>query len=115
MRKQDYKGRCEKRQLSKCEGVFKSYDALQTKYALMLEDNEEVIEIKGKVPLDGLEEGKYMSDFVCTKEGGDIFVRESIQRKYLLKPMNVRLLEASRNYWSKRGVVDWGIVVDGEE
>ena len=78
MRKQDYKGRCEKRQLSKCEGVFKSYDALQTKYALMLEDNEDVIEIKGNVPLDGLDEGKYMSDFVCTKEGGDIFVRECI-------------------------------------
>ncbi|MCQ2524447.1 MAG: plasmid recombination protein [Lachnospiraceae bacterium] len=33
----------------------------------MLEDNEEVIEIKDNVPLDGLEEGKYMSDFVCTK------------------------------------------------
>lgn len=115
MRKQDYKGRCEKRQLSKCEGIFKSYDALQTKYALMLEENEEVIEIKCNVPLDGLDEGNYMSDFVCTKVGGDLFVRECIQRKYLLKPMSVRLLEASRQYWFKRGVLDWGLVIDGEK
>ena len=115
MRKQDYKGRCEKRQLSKCEGIFKSYDALQTKYALMLEENEEVIEIKCNVPLDGLYEGLYFSDIVCTKVGGDLFVRECIQRKYLLKPMSVRLLEASRQYWFKRGVLDWGLVIDGEK
>lgn len=37
MRKQDYKGRCEKRQLSKCEGIFKSYDKL-TKGSLLFVD-----------------------------------------------------------------------------
>lgn len=34
MRKRSYKGRCEKRMLSKCEGVCKSYDAMQAGYSI---------------------------------------------------------------------------------
>lgn len=33
MRKKNYKGRCEKRKLSKCEGVCKTYDVIQYAYA----------------------------------------------------------------------------------
>lgn len=53
------------------------------------------------------------SDFVCIKTNGDLMVRECLQRDRLTKPMNVKLLNASRNYWLKRGA-DWGLVVDAE-
>ena len=33
MRKKNFKGRCEKRILSKCERLFKSYDPIQNAYA----------------------------------------------------------------------------------
>lgn len=67
------------------------------------------------VPLEGLEEGEYTSDFVCVKSDGDLMVRECLQRDRLTKPMNAKLLNASRNYWLKRGVADWGLVINAEE
>ena len=39
MRKKNFKGRCEKRILSKCEKLFKSYDPIQNAYADILEAN----------------------------------------------------------------------------
>lgn len=45
MRKKNFKGRCEKRKLSKCEGVCKTYDALQYAYADMLEADNDIVEI----------------------------------------------------------------------
>ena len=32
MRKVNFKGRCEKRILSKCKSIFKSYDPIQNSY-----------------------------------------------------------------------------------
>lgn len=114
MRKRTQKTRCEKRKLSKCSEICKTYDAVQYAYADFLEQRMEVIEIRCNVPLDGLQEGDYCSDFVCKKENGDLMVRECVYRKYLTKPMTARLLEASRMYWLKRGVSDWGIVVNAD-
>jgi len=65
--------------------------------------------------MDGLPEGDYMTDFVCIKADNDIMVRECVQRKFLLKLMNIRLLDTSREYWRRHGVLDWGIVIDAEE
>ena len=48
MRKKNFKGRCEKRKLSKCEGVCKTYDALQYAYADMLEADNDIVEIRCK-------------------------------------------------------------------
>ena len=42
-------------------------------------------------------------------------VMECVQRKYLQKPMTVKLLDISRDYWLKHGVSDWGIVIDAEK
>ena len=39
-------------------------------------------------------------------------VRECVEEKYL---MTVKLLDASRTYWLRLGVQDWGLVIDGEE
>ncbi len=115
MRRKDYKGRCEKRALSKCKGVCRTYDDIQRAYADILQDSEDVREIRCNVLLDGLSEGEYTSDFVCVKSGGDLMVRECVFRKYLSKPLTVKLLDASREYWQKHGVSDWGLVIDAEK
>ena len=114
MRKRNYKGRCEKRVLKKCKSVLKTYDPIQSAYADVLEKNEEVTEIRCNVPLDNLEIGEYMSDFVCTKTDGDLMVCECVSRRLLLKPMTIKLLDASREFWLCRNVKDWRLVIGNE-
>ena len=114
MRKKNFKGRCEKRMIGKCSEVCRTYDALQYAYADMLQASDEVVEIRCNVLLDGLEAGEYTSDFVCTKADGDLMVRECVYRKFLMKPLTVKLLDASRGYWLRHGVTDWGVVIDEE-
>lgn len=113
MRKMGFKGRCTKKALSKSKEICRTYDPIQGKYAEKLEESPEIQEIRCNVLMEGLEEGEYTSDFVCIKTNGDLMVRECLQRDRLTKPMNVKLLNASRNYWLKRGA-DWGLVVDAE-
>ena len=115
MRKKNYKGRCEKRTLSKCKEICRTYDGIQSAYADMLEQNESITEIRCNVLLDGLELGEYTTDFVCVKADNDFMVRECVSRKYLTKPLTVKLLDMSREYWLRRGVQDWGIVTNDEE
>ena len=112
MRKKGFKGQVKKRVIGKCEGVFLAYDEIQSAYADMLQADDGIVEIRCNVLLDGLDEGEYTSDFVCIKTYGDMMVRECVQRKYLLKPMTVRLLDVSREYWLRHGVTDWGLVID---
>ncbi len=114
MRKKNFKGRCEKRVLSKCAEVCRTYDLVQYAYADLLQASDEVVEIRCNVLLDGLEVGEYTSDFVCTKTGGDLMVRECVFHKFLMKPLTVKLLDASRDYWLRHGVTDWGVVIDEE-
>lgn len=109
MRKKNYKGRCEKRTISKCEDVCRTFDPIQYAYADVLQASEEIKEIRCNVPLDGEE---YTSDFVCVKSNGDLLVRECVDRRFLTKPLTVKLLDVSRLYWLHRGVTDWGLVVD---
>ena len=114
MRKKNFKGRCEKRVIDKCSEVCRTYDAIQYAYADVLQKEDEIREIRCNVLLDGLEEGEYTSDFVCVRADSDLMVRECVYRKYLTKPLTVRLLDASREYWLKHGVSDWGLVIDEE-
>lgn len=111
MRKKNYKGRCEKRAISKCKDVCRTFDPIQSAYADVLQDNKGIMEICCNVPLDGLE---YTTDFVCVKTNGDLLVRECANRKFLTKPLTVKLLDESRQYWLRRGVTDWGLVVNAE-
>lgn len=115
MRKKGFKGRCEKRVIRKCAEVCRTFDPIQYAYADILQQSEDVQEIRCNVLLDGLIEGEYTSDFVCIKADGDMMVRECVQRKFLMKPMTVRLLDASREYWLRHGVADWGLVIDAEK
>ena len=112
MQKKNYKGRCEQKSLSKCSTVCRFYSKIQSVYADILEANEEIAEFRCNVLLDGEETGDYSSDFVCTKSDGTLRVRECVERKYLTKPGTVRLQDISRDYWTRRGVEEWVIVID---
>ena len=99
MIKKNFKGRCEKRYSDKGQGVLKVYNDIQAKYILLLENNTEIKKIQCNVLLD-------------EKLNDDLIVRECVQKKYLTKPLTVKLLDFSRNYWLKRGIKDWGIVIN---
>ena len=108
--------RCEKRTMGKCaDGVVRTYNAIESKYAERLEENPDVKEFRCQVLLEELELGEDCSDFVAVKTDGDLMVRECVYRKHLMKPMTAKLLDASRDYWRRRGVTDWGIIIEKEE
>ena len=52
MRNKNYKGRCEKRTLSKCQGVCRTFDAIQYAYADILQNSENIKEFRCNIPLD---------------------------------------------------------------
>ena len=76
MRKRNFKGRCEKRQIAKCAEVCRTYDDIQRVYAERLSESEDIAEIRCNVPLDGLSLGDYTSDFVCLKTDGELLLRQ---------------------------------------
>ena len=115
MRQRKMKSRCEKRHLSKCEEVCRTYDKVQYSYATRLEEDPNIESFKCNVYLEGLEIGDFTSDFVAVKANGDLMVRECVWRKNLPRPRTLKLLDASRDFWVRRGVQDWGIVIDAEE
>ena len=114
MRKKNFKGRCEKRVIPKCVDVCRTYDPIQYAYADVLAQDDSVLDIRCNVSMDDLEVGEYTTDFVCVKSDGDWMVRECVYRKHLTKPMTIKLLDASREYWLRHGVTDWGLVIDAE-
>ena len=115
VRKKNYKGRTEKRNLNKCEDVCRTFDKIQYLYADLLSESEDVKSFQVNVFLEGLDIGEYTSDFVVTKTDGNIMVRECVSRNHLTKPLTAKLLDASRKYWISHGVSDWGIVIEREE
>lgn len=114
MRRKNFKGRCEKRVIDKCKEVCRTYDDIQYKFADYLSQNSKIKEIMCNVVLEDIEKGEYTTDFVCIKNNNELLVRECVFRKYLTKPMTIELLELSRQYWLRRGVNDWGVVVEKE-
>ena len=116
MIKKNYKGRCERKKLSKSPDICRLYNKIQIAYADQLEQEEDIVEFRCNVLLEGLDIGEYTTDFVCKKADGTFRIRECVDRKQLLWPSVVNLLEASRQYWFvKRGVEDWGIVINKEK
>ena len=114
MRKKNFKGRCEKRVIPKCNDVCRTYDPIQSAYADMLAADDAIQEIRCNVPLNGSEVGEYTTDFLCVKADGDLMVRECVFRKHLTKPLTIKLLDVSKEYWLRHGVTDWGLVIDEE-
>ena len=117
MRSKNFKGsKCVKMKLSKSDEVVKTFDNIQTAYAQILDKNENIQMIQCNVVLEEVENGEFTTDFLCTKIDGDLMVRECVFRKKLSLPRTCKLLDLSREYWTKRGVTDWGIVIEkGEE
>lgn len=115
MRPKNIKDRCTKRKLKKCEAIARTYDKIQTAYAGVLENAKNIESFQCNVLLEGLEEGEFTTDFLCRKTDGDFIVRECVFRKKLSLPRTCKLLDISRNYWARRGVTDWGIVIEREE
>ena len=115
MRKRNYKGRVQKRVLSKSKEVVRTYDEIQYCYADVLQNDDIVEEFKCNVLLEGLLEGEYTSDFVCKRTNGDWFVRECVFRNHLTKPMTAKQLDLSREYWLRQGIKDFGVVIDAEK
>lgn len=114
MRPLNIKDRCVKKKLKKCHEVARTYDKIQTAYADILDRAEGIESIKCNVVLEDLEEGEFTTDFLCTKTNGDLLVRECVFRSKLALPRTCKLLDASRDYWTRRGVTDWAIVVEKE-
>lgn len=115
MKKKNYKGKCQKRKVEKCTETFRAYNDIQYAYVNYLEQDDNITEIRCNVLLDGLPEGEYTSDFVCTKANDELMVRECVSREHLTKPMTIKLLDLSREYWLKKGVEDWGLVINEEK
>ena len=114
MRTKNFKGRCTKQQLSKCSDVVRTYDMLQTAVATLLQKDDSILSFFCNVPLDDLEEGEFTTDFLAVKTDGSYLVRECVYRKRLILPRTAKLLDASRTYWERHGVTDWGIIVEKE-
>ncbi|MDE7165123.1 MAG: Tn7 transposase TnsA N-terminal domain-containing protein [Clostridiales bacterium] len=112
MYSKNYKGRCDKRKIGKCEDVIRCYDAIMTAYVSQLEKDDEVVEVRVNVPLDDFPLGEFTTDFVCTLKDGSIKVRECVFRDKVSHPIVSKKLDASRVYWLKRGVENWGLVVE---
>jgi len=109
MKKANYKGRCEKRRVSKCRDVCRTYSKIQFAFVDVLEENGEVVSFECNVKLSGVENGMYCTDFVAKKKDGSTMVRKCVWRFNLSKPSYTKLLDISRNYWLAKGVEDWGI------
>ena len=108
MHRKNYKGRCIKKKVTKCEMAARTYSDIALAYLDVLERNGEVKSFECNVQISD----DYVSDFVITKTDGELAVRECVDREKISKPMNVKLLEMSRNYWTGCGVKDWGLVVN---
>lgn len=115
MLKKNYKGRCEKIAVPKSKDVCRVYSDIQKRYLLKLQNDSDIKEIKCNVIMTGLELGDFTSDFICTTTNNDIFVRECVANESITKPMITKRLDASREYWMRHGIEDWGIVTDEKE
>ncbi len=114
MRKKNFKGcKCIKKTVSKADGVCRTYDALQLAALDELERDGEIAEIRCNVVLEGSQWDAYTTDFLCRTKSGDLIAFETCFRKLLIRPQTMDLLDASRNYWMRRGV-EWRLVVDAD-
>lgn len=116
MRNSKNKERCTKSTFCKHPGVCRTYNALQFTYAQQLEGDSRILEFRCNTPLTDLPltDGTYTTDFLCTTSTGDMMVRECVFRKKLSLPRTAAHLDASREYWLRHGITDWGLVIEVE-
>ena len=67
MKKINYKGRCERRKVSKCKDICRTYSKIQSALVDVLEKDDDVISFECNVCLIGVSDNMYSSDFVVKK------------------------------------------------
>ena len=103
---------CTKIRMPKCIGIFYAYSPLQLRYGELLSKRDDVVEFKANVKLDNFPLGdSYTTDFVITLANGQTVIRECAYKDRLLKPLTIKLLDASREYWLAKGF-KWGLVIN---
>ena len=117
MRNSKSKVQCTKRALSKCsDPVCRTYSPLQTVYAEILEKDDRVQYFACNVSLTDfpLTDGSYTTDFLITLNDGELVVAECCKRDHICRPKTIQLLDASREYWLRRGVKpeNWRVVTN---
>ena len=78
MYKKNYKGRCEKKSLSKCDTICRCYSTIQSVYADKLQTDPSVQSFQCNAPL---EDEDYTTDFLITRQDGTQYVRECCRTK----------------------------------
>jgi len=116
LRNSNTRARCEKRQLSKCQGVCRTYSDIQFAMADYLEKDDAVKEFVCNYALKdfSIKDGNYTSDFFCRLISGEIVIYECVLQKHLTRAKTVQLLDASRTYWLKRGAM-WRLATDASK
>ena len=64
MKKINYKGRCERRKVSKCKDICRTYTKIQSAFVDLLEKEDDVVSFECNVPLKGVVDDMYSTDFV---------------------------------------------------
>lgn len=124
MRLKSQKGRCTKISLEKNRDVCRCYDKLMEAYARQLATDENVSEFAMNIPLsferttlpDDLPSParSHTTDFYIKWRDGTIAIREAVFRHHLPRPSTAEKLQLSKIYWERKGVSDWGIVIEKE-
>ena len=111
MRNKNQKGRCVKMSLPHFDEVVKTYDDLQLAAAKLLSDNSGFVSIQSNVDSVDVDGTKYTTDFVCCDKDGASNAFECVYRKQMDKPKTMKLLDASQQFWTARGI-SWGLITD---
>ena len=114
MQIKNIKTKCEKLTLPHFDGVIKTYDDLQLAAAKLLSANSDFVSIQSNVDCVEVDGTRYTTDFVCQSKDGKYSVFECVYRKQLDKPKMMKLLDASQQFWTARGV-EWGLIVDKDD
>ena len=115
MRNKNSKVRCVKENFTKHKDVCRTYSPLQLAFAEQLESDPNIKAFSCNVPVKlYFGNGIYTTDFLCETASGEKMVRECIERDAIERPQKIKLLDASREFWLAKGIVNWGIVIDAE-
>ena len=96
------------------DGVVKTYDDLQLAAAKLLSANSDFVSIQSNVDCVEVDGTRYTTDFVCQSKDGKYSVFECVYCKQLDKPKMMKLLDASQQFWTARGV-EWGLICEAND
>lgn len=115
MHKKDYKGRCEKKTLTKSKEICRTYDPIQNKFADMLNDSPDIKEIRCNVLLDNFPEGEYTSDFDYALNKWRFNGERMHTKRQDIKANEYQTFRCIKSILVNHGISDWGIVTNAEE